>query len=154
MTLRIASGFTGNISRAASPQLIIAYYDNYRNLNNNIYHIGKVVGAPNPKLRWEKTQDVKASLDFGLFNDRLSGIVEAYYRKSSDVVTSERVLSTTGYPTQKYNTAEIKNRGIEVTLNSVPVKTKDFSLNLSVNMALNRNIVSKYNPPYRNSKGA
>ena len=95
MTLRIASGFTGNISRAASPQLIIAYYDNYRNLNNNIYHIGKVVGAPNPKLRWEKTQDVKASLDFGLFNDRLSGIVEAYYRKSSDVVTSERVLSTT-----------------------------------------------------------
>ena len=151
MTLRIASGFTGNISRAASPQLIIAYYDNYRNLNNNIYHIGKVVGAPNPKLRWEKTQDVKASLDFGLFNDRLSGIVEAYYRKSSDVVTSERVLSTTGYPTQKYNTAEIKNRGIEVTLNSGPVKTKDFSLNLSVNMALNRNIVSKYNPPYRNS---
>ncbi|MEI3341949.1 MAG: hypothetical protein V8R52_07240, partial [Coprobacter fastidiosus] len=63
---------------------------------------------------------------FGLFNDRLSGIVEAYYRKSSDVVTSERVLSTTGYPTQKYNTAEIKNRGIESNTQQCTGKNKRF----------------------------
>ena len=81
LTLRLATGFTGNINRSVSPQIIINYFDDYRNVSNNVFHIGSITTPPNPDLRWEKTQDVKLALDFGLFNDRLNGIIEGYYRK-------------------------------------------------------------------------
>ena len=148
LTLRVATGFTGNINRTVSPQLIISYYDDYRNVNNNVYHIGKVVGAPNPNLRWEKTKDMKVALDFGLFNDRLNGLVEAYYRKSTDLVQNVRTLTTTGFTLQSYNSVDMENKGIETTLSGTPVKTKDFSLELSANVAYNMNKVTKYKSPY------
>ena len=149
LTLRVATGFTGNVNRSVSPKLVISYYDDYRNVGNNVYHIGRVVSPPNPNLRWEKTHDMKVALDFGLFDERLTGIVEGYYRKSKDVVTSVQVLSTTGFTQQRYNTADIANKGIEATLNGVPVKTRDFTLNLSANIAFNRNKVTKYKPSYK-----
>lgn len=147
LTLRFATGFTGNINRSVSPQMIITYYDDYRNVNNNVFHIGKVVSPPNPNLRWEKTKDMKAALEFAMFNQRLGGIIEGYYRKSMDVVTNVRVLGTTGFTSQKYNTADVVNKGIEATLRGIPVKTKDFELSLSANVAYNMNKVTKYQSP-------
>ncbi len=147
LTLRLATGFTGNVNRSVSPQIIISYYDDYRNVANNVYHIGKVVSPPNPELRWEKTQDMKVALDFGLFNDRLTGLVEGYYRKSMDVVNSVRTLSTTGFTSQSYNTVDMVNKGIEATLSGTPVKTKDFQLDLSANLAYNMNKITKYKSP-------
>ncbi|MFS2533182.1 SusC/RagA family TonB-linked outer membrane protein [Bacteroides ovatus] len=149
LTLRLATGFTGNINRSVSPQIIINYFDDYRNVSNNVFHIGSITTPPNPDLRWEKTQDVKLALDFGLFNDRLNGIIEGYYRKSSDIVTSVQVLSTTGYTSQRYNTAELENKGIEITLNGTPVKSRDFTLTLSANLAYNLNKVTKYDASYK-----
>ena len=147
LTLRLATGFTGNVNRSVSPQMVISYYDDYRNVNNNVYHIGKVAGAPNPNLRWEKTQDMKVALDFGLFNDRLNGLVEAYYRKSKDLVRSVRTLTTTGFTLQGYNAVDMENKGIEATLSGTPVKTKDFSLDLSANVAYNMNKVTNFKSP-------
>ena len=49
-------------------------------------------------------------------------------RKTTDMVTSVRVLTTTGYSNQKYNTADVENKGIEATLNGTPIKNKDFNL--------------------------
>ena len=60
-----------------------------------------------------------------------------------------QVLSTTGYTSQRYNTAELENKGIEITLNGTPVKSRDFTLALSANLAYNLNIVAKYNPSYK-----
>lgn len=149
LTLRLATGFTGNINRSVSPQLMINYSDEYRNVANNVFHIGSVNSPPNPNLRWEKTQDMKVALDFGLLNDRLSGIIEGYYRKSTDIVTNVQVLSTTGYLKQRYNTADLENKGIEATLNGTPVKTRDFTLSLSANFAYNMNEVTKFKASYR-----
>lgn len=147
LTLRLSTGFTGNINRSVSPKMVISYYDDYRNLGDNVYRIGKVVSPPNPNLRWEKTRDMKVALDFGLLDDRLGGIIEGYYRKSTDVVTSVKVLSTTGFTSQRYNTADIDNKGIEATLNAVPVKFRDFTLSVSGNVAWNGNKVVKYKSP-------
>lgn len=144
LTLRVATGLTGNINRTVSPQMIVSYYDDYRNVNNNIYHIGRVVGAPNPNLRWEKTKDMKLALDFGLFNDRLNGLIEGYYRKTTDAVSNVRTLTTTGFTLQGYNSVDLENKGIEATLSGTPVKTKDFTLELSANIAYNMNKVTKY----------
>ena len=90
---------------------------------------------------------MKVALDFGLFNDRLTGIIEGYYRKTTDMVTSVRVLTTTGYSKQQYNSANVENKGIEATLNGTPVKTKDFTLSLSGNIAYNMNRITRYKDP-------
>lgn len=147
LTLRLATGFTGNISRAASPSLIINLSDDYRNVNNHVYHIGSIVSPPNPNLRWEKTRDMKVALDFGLFDERISGLVEAYFRKTTDMVTPVRVLTTTGYSRQQYNTADVENKGIEATLNGKVLQHKDYSLSLSANIAYNANRITKYQSP-------
>ncbi len=148
LTLRVATGYTGNISKTVTPQLILDYDDAVRNINGNTYRIGYIAAAPNPLLRWEKTQDVKAALDFGFFKDRLSGIFEAYYRKSTDLVTRTQTLSTTGFIEQRYNTASVENKGLELTLNAKPIATKNFGLNLSVNIAYNINKVIYFDAPY------
>ena len=104
-------------------------------------------GAPNPNLGWEKTNDYKISLDFGLFGDRLSGIVEGYRRISTDVVISSKIPSTTGYTYQDFNSADIVNNGIEFTLNGQIVRMKDLQVNASVNFAYNMNMVTRYDSP-------
>ena len=149
LTLRLAGGFTGNVNNSVSPNMVISYYDDYRNISNENYRIGKVVSPPSPDLRWEKTQDVKFAIDFGMFKNRLTGIIETYYRKSSNIVVPVRVLSTTGYTRQSYNTTDLENNGIEVTLNGNVLKTSDFSLDVSANLAYNENKVTKYKAPYK-----
>lgn len=146
MTFRTSFGYTGNVvsTSVVSPQIVLSYFDEYRHFGGQSYRTGRVSGAPNPHLRWEKTKDMKASLDVGLFDGRLSGLFEAYYRKSTDLVESVRVLSSTGFTNQKYNALSLENKGIELTIKAVPVKTKDFNLDMSVNFALNRNKVTDF----------
>lgn len=148
LTVRLATGYTGNISKDVTPQLILRYANDVRNINGNVYRIGDVLAAPNPLLRWEKTYDVKGSLDFGLFNDRVTGLFEAYYRRSDDLVTSAQSLSTTGFIEQSYNTASLENKGLEFTLGGRPIVTDNFKLNLSINFAYNLNKVTHFNAPY------
>ena len=63
------------------------------------------------------------------------------------MVTSVRVLTTTGYSNQKYNKADVENKGIEATLNGTPIKNKDFNLYLSGNLAYNVSKITKYKAP-------
>ena len=123
LTLRAAMGYTGNIVKSVSKDLVLNYSTTYW----DGLRTGSISKAPNPKVRWEKTKDMKIALDFGLFEDRVSGLVEAYYRKSSDIVSSE-----------------IKNKGIEGTLRVKILDGKDFKFNVAGNIAWNRNILSKY----------
>ena len=102
LTLRAAMGYTGNIVKSVSKDLVLNYSTTYW----DGLRTGSISKAPNPKVRWEKTKDMKIALDFGLFEDRVSGLVEAYYRKSSDIVSTVDVLSTTGFSGQGFNTSE------------------------------------------------
>ena len=76
MTLRVAGVYTGNISKTYSPRLIMSYDKEYRKYGNEMLRMGRVANAPNPNLRWEKTRDIKAALDFGFLDDRITGLVE------------------------------------------------------------------------------
>ena len=143
LTLRVSTGYTGNVVQGILKNLVITYNSKYWNEQLT----GKVGTAPNPKLRWEKTRDVKLALDFGLFDDRLTGLVEAYWRKSSDVISRVRVVSSTGYNAQSYNSTEIENKGVEGTLGLRIVDGLNFKWNLTANIAWNRNVLSDYSSP-------
>ena len=146
-TLRAAYGFTGDVNTSTSHLLVIQYLQQqYRYFGDETFNLGTIPSAPNPDLGWEKTQDAKAGLDFGLWKDRLTLNTEYYYRLSTDVVTSSPVQSTTGFTHVYFNAADITNSGIELTLNGKIIQTKDWGLSAAVNFAYNYNKVLKYNP--------
>lgn len=146
-TLRAAYGFTGDVNTSTSHLLVIQYLQQqYRYFGDETFNLGTIPSAPNPDLGWEKTQDAKAGLDFGLWKDRLTLNTEYYYRLSTDVVTSSPVQSTTGFTHVYFNAADIMNSGIELTLNGKIIQTKDWGISAAVNFAYNYNKVLKYNP--------
>jgi len=92
----------------------------------------------NPDLKWETTYTRNLGLDFGLFRDRLTGSVEYYYNTTKDILM-QFPTSGTGYDYQYRNIGETRNKGFEVTLNSVVFDKKNFGLNLSFNISINQN---------------
>lgn len=147
LSLKLATGYTGNVNRTIDPQLIMRYDASFRKTYEDAYRMGAINTAPNPNLRWEKTHDYKVAIDLGLFNERIRVSSEAYYRRSKDLVTNVPVQSTTGFTSQGYNTSEVENKGIELTLNTLNIKKKDFRWTSSINIANNLNKLVKYESP-------
>ena len=98
----------------------------------------------NKDLKWETTKMFNVGVDFAFLDSRLSGSIEFYSKKTSDLIWSYDV-STNIYPvgTMNANVGDITNTGIELTVNAVPVKTKDFTWQTTVNLAHNKNKVDK-----------
>lgn len=150
-TFRLAYGFTGDVNTSAPHHLVLQYTQQmYRYYDGTAYMLGTIPSAPNPDLGWEKTQDMKAGVDVGFFKDRVNVNTEAYYRMSTDVVTSSQVSSTTGYTYVYFNSADIMNSGIETTVSGDIFRTADMKLSASVNFAYNYNKVLKYQPASKN----
>ena len=140
LTVRAATGFTGNVVPGIKKALVLTYDPStWNNLQT-----GRIQTAPNPNLRWEKTRDKKLSLDFGFLRDRIQGSVETYFRRSDDLITESIIHSTTGFANQWFNTSTIDNRGLEVSMRVQALNGKDFSLSIAGNMAWNENKLIKY----------
>lgn len=147
LSLRSAVGYTGNINRSVYPQLIMDYRSSFRRTDDDYYRIGWIKNAPNPHLRWEKTRDAKVGLDLGLFDDRLRLGVEVYDRHTYDAVSDITIAYTTGFASQKFNTSELLNQGIELTLAGRILDSKDWKLSASANLSYNRNKLLRFAPP-------
>lgn len=143
-TLRLSCGLTGGVNKSVYPVLIMNYSSTYRNSDTQAYRTGMIQNAPNPHLRWERTQDWNGSLDMGFLDNRLSFNLSFYRRKGYDLVTSERVVSSTGFTSQSYNTSEQLNQGVEAMLGATIIRNKDWSWSLSGNVAYNQNKLTKY----------
>lgn len=147
LSLRVATGYTGNVNRTVFPQLIMDYSSTFRKTYEDYYRMGDIRNAPNENLRWETTRDLKASIDFGFLKNRITGALEAYTRTSKDLVTKLRVPASTGFTDQSFNTSETVNRGIELTLSAVNIKRKDFLWRTTVNGAYNQNELTRFFTP-------
>jgi len=111
--------------------------------NGNITNALGPVRNDNPNLKWESTATTNIGLDFGILKNRITGSVDYYIKKTSDLIYDQYLVSTTQYfvPTITANVGKIKNSGIEVVINAVPVKTSDFSWKTSFNISHNKNVV-------------
>lgn len=95
-------------------------------------------------IKWEETTTYNAGLDYGLLDDRLYGSIEYYYRKTKDLINFIPVpagTNLTNYITT--NVGDLENRGVEFSINAVPVKTKDLNWDLGFNVTANRNEITK-----------
>lgn len=116
---------------------------------NYFYSNGKWLTAigptqnDNPNLKWERTATLNIGLDFGLFKNKLSGSIDVYNKKTTDLIAPYSV-STTQHPFNVLtaNVGAMTNKGIEFTLNTSPVKTRDFSWNTAVNFSHNKNEIT------------
>ncbi|HVN57626.1 MAG TPA: TonB-dependent receptor [Bacteroidales bacterium] len=96
---------------------------------------------PNPNLGWESTSQYDAGLDYGFFNNRLTGEIDVYMKKTHNLLLQVPVPTTTGYDSQWQNIGEVQNKGFEFTLNSNNL-TGVFGWNTSLNFSYNKNEVT------------
>lgn len=103
------------------------------------------VGSPN--LTWETSKKTDVGFSFGLFKDRLTGEV-AYYNNNIDgLILAVAQAPSTGLPgSPLQNVGSMYNKGLEITLNAVPVRTKDFSWTTNFNLTFNKNMVTALAP--------
>jgi hypothetical protein len=92
----------------------------------------------NEDLTWESNRQVDIGLDFGLFDNRLGGTVDWYERNSKNLLFDVPLSLTSGFISRKSNTGTMQNKGWEISLNGTPVRTRDFSWDLSFNISLNK----------------
>lgn len=97
----------------------------------------------NPNVKWEKTITRNIGLDFGFFNEHLSGTIEYYWNTVKDLLVPSDIPGYTGYTKLMTNVGQTSNRGIDLQLNAWLVETKDFSLNATFNIGHNKNKIDK-----------
>ena len=98
----------------------------------------------NPDLKWESTGMLNIGLDFAFLKGRLNGTVEVYHKKTKDLIWNYPVSTTQYiYGWMDANVGEMTNKGIEFTLNAVPVRTKNFMWSTTLNLSHNKNTVDK-----------
>lgn len=97
----------------------------------------------NPDLGWERTGELNLGLDFGFFNNRISGSLELYERNTYDLLMERTLATVSGYSSVWQNVGQIRNRGFELSMQVVPVETRDFRLSVSGNVSYNKNEIVK-----------
>ncbi len=100
----------------------------------------------NPDLKWETTATWNVGIDFGFLNNRISGSVEYYLRKTRDLLSKVPVIAgSTTVSMQYQNIGDMENYGIEFAINAKPVVTEDFTWNISYNVGWNHNMITNLN---------
>ncbi|MEI6945575.1 TonB-dependent receptor [Paraflavisolibacter sp. H34] len=141
--LRLSYGHTGN-NRVGDFSYLTAFGlpigNNY--VFNNSYVAGIVpTGLGNKNLKWETTQQANLGLDLGFFNQRLTLGVDAYQKKTVDLLLYASLPPSVGYDKAYKNIGSVQNRGLELTLGTVNVTGRDFSWNTGFNISFNRSKV-------------
>lgn len=138
LKLRLSWGENGNRS--------IGTYSALQRLSTMKYMYGSdtITGfnstnLPNPNLKWERTEQYNLGLDFGLFDDRITGTVDVYHMSTKDLLLLRSLPEISGYNNIWSNLGEVVNRGAEVSLNSANVTTETVSWSSTLNFSLNRN---------------
>lgn len=145
LKLRFGVGLTGNSS--------VALYSSEGRLQTLYYTYGSTVAAgyvssdaslatpiplPNANLGWEHTTQYNLGIDFAVLKGRLNGVIDVYSSKTNNLLFLRSIPSVLGYTTTYDNIGSTANRGIDITLNSINFKTKDFSWSTSLSFSANR----------------
>lgn len=145
LKFRLGYGVSGNALGFGAYTAIATYgASGFFDYNGKQWRTLAATKNANPDLKWETTGMFNAGLDYGLLNGRLSGTIEFYNKKTKDLIWNYPV-STNLYPFGDIaaNVGEITNQGIEISINAVPVQTKNFTWNTTVTLSHNKNTVNR-----------
>lgn len=97
----------------------------------------------NPNITWEKNGNFNTGIEFSLFNYRLTGEIDYYFRKTTGMLYSKPLAASTGYSNIYENFGNMTNQGIELQLNGTPISTRDWTWDIHMNLTYLRNRVTK-----------
>lgn len=100
-----------------------------------------VQSIANPDLTWETTEQYNVGLDLGLLRNRITLSVDAYFKKTFDLLLSKPLDYSMGFASMMYNSGSLENKGLEFVLNTVNMSHRNFSWTSSFNLSFNRNKV-------------
>lgn len=101
-----------------------------------------ILNKENPDLKWEKTASYNIGLSSGFFGGRLTATLDAYYKKTTDLLLQVPIEQVTGYSTALRNAGSVTNKGVELELSGILIDSKDLRWSLSGNIAHNVNKVT------------
>ncbi|MCL3852881.1 TonB-dependent receptor [Parabacteroides sp. GYB001] len=141
LKLRLGWGRTGNQEIGDYPAL-----STYQSAGSAIWDGKQVVGTgpakiPNPDLKWETTDQTNLGLDFGVFNNRINGGIDYFWKKTTDMLLQLPVPQSTGYNSILSNIGRIDNKGLEIFLNTVNIDTRNFKWESNITFTSMRNKV-------------
>lgn len=139
LKVRASYGKTGNQNIENYKSQAMLGTMNYPIGDNLVSGIGPN-NIPNPDLKWETTATTDVGIDVGLFNNRLSLIVDYYYKKTTDLLWNISTPSISGFKSIFKNVGSLENKGIEISLGG-DVFTGSFKWNTQMNWSRNRNKV-------------
>ncbi len=143
LKLRVSYGTVGNdgISSDLWSQTWSASSTNYTYNGTNYVSYTLASSMANPDLKWETTITRNVGVDFGLFDGKLSGTIDAYWNTTKDLLMRTTIPGITGFTSTYANVGQTSNKGLEISLNATLVETKDWGLQVGGNINFNRNNV-------------
>lgn len=139
LKVRAGYGVVGN-QDISNYQYLTLYYPQQSN-GEAFYGTDGRRGTPG--ITWEKQKQTNIGLDLGFFKNRLNITADLYFITNSNLLMSHSLPKTSGYSYTVENIGELENKGFEMTINATPILTKDFQWNISANLSLDRNKVTK-----------
>jgi len=112
----------------------------------NTFYTTQRPNAYDANIKWESTATTNVGVDFGFFNDRLTGSIEVFQKNTTDLLNNVAIpngVNFSNYLTT--NVGSMQNQGIEITLKAVPISTKDFTWNAGLNFTSINSKITKMN---------
>jgi TonB-linked SusC/RagA family outer membrane protein len=144
LKLRASWGLTGN-QEIGNNQAISTFNSGNQTsyvLDDNFVTSLNPSRIANPELKWETTEQIDIGVDFGLFNDRISGSLAWYTKNTTDMLLSLPVPTSSGFSSQLVNIGGMKNSGVEIGLNTYNITGKNFTWSSNINLATLNNEVT------------
>lgn len=138
---RFSVGVTGNdrIGEYKSPTILSS---NKVLVNGQSYNGTTISQIGNPNLQWETTHEYNGGLDVGLFKSRIRFSVDAYYKKTYNLLYNYRLPQTTGYSQVSANVGNIDNKGVEFEIHTRNIEHRNFSWNTDFNIGWNNSEIT------------
>jgi TonB-linked SusC/RagA family outer membrane protein len=138
LTVKTSYGASGNDNLSGYYAYLALY-----SIKNNLGNGGVITSRlPTPALKWETNLNFNAGVDFGVLKNRIYGTINYYRRTSKDLLYSRPLAGSTGFTSISANIGELRNTGVELELNVVPVSTQDWRWLLGINVAHNKNEIT------------
>ena len=142
LKLRVSYGQAGN-NRIENSQFSTQYATGAYAIGTTEQTALYPVSLANPDLKWETTIARNIGLDFGLLNNRITGSVDVYRNSTKNLLIQARIRPESGYTTQYQNIGSTRNTGVEITLSTRNIVSKNFSWSTDFNIAFNRSVVTE-----------
>jgi len=145
--LRASYGLRGNVGGLGSPSLLAYYRSTTRFEGNDNERVIDILSPENTDLQWEKEYMFNAALEIGIFN-KYSASVEYYNRYNFDLIGDIETSRESGFTTKFVNFADMRNEGVDITLNTTNLTTKSMRWNTIFTLGYNKNTIlnAYFNP--------